>query len=314
MIDRCAMSYPDALKALASEIARLLPETVLVTDYPMAEHTTMRVGGCADLAVLPESTKSLCEAARLCSLYRIPFAVLGRGSNLICADAGYRGVILSTERLKTITLKSETTIYAECGVTLNALADSALEAGLTGAEFLYGIPGSVGGGLTMNAGAYGGQMSDLVECCELFDVARNLRVSVPVAGCRYGYRSSIFLSDRNLIALSCTIRLSRGDSGEIRDLMRSHLSSRREKQPLEYPSSGSFFKRCEGYFTAKLIDEAGLKGKTVGGAQISEKHAGFLINRGGATCADILTLEEQVRSELRRRYGVEIEREVELLG
>ena len=121
MIDRCAMSYPDALKALASEIARLLPEAVLVTDYPMAEHTTMRVGGCADLAVLPESTKSLCEAARLCSLYRIPFAVLGRGSNLICADAGYRGVILSTERLKTITLKSETTIYAECGVTLLSL-------------------------------------------------------------------------------------------------------------------------------------------------------------------------------------------------
>jgi UDP-N-acetylmuramate dehydrogenase len=288
------------------------PDCSVDKEHLLAAHTTMRVGGKAALAIFPKSAEQLCFVLSLCSEYGIRHAVLGHGSNVVCSDEGYNGIVIRTERMNSVSVEGDN-ICADCGASLNALARAARDAALTGAEFLYGIPGSVGGACYMNAGAYGGQISDICVSVTAYDEIANKVIEYSRDECGFGYRQSIFHNNDVLTVLSCRIKLEKGCTEAITARMEELILARKTKQPLEYPSAGSFFKRCEGRFTAQLIDESGLKGLSVGGAQISEKHAGFLINRDNATCADIMALSDKVRAIIKERYGLDIEREVEYL-
>lgn len=302
-----------AADTFKSEYLKLFPDAIFSEDYILSEHSTMRVGGKAAFTVFPASCEELIGAVRLCRALSLDHAVLGHCSNIVVADEGYNGVIIKTDNLSKIKVDGNV-IYAECGASLNSLSKSALNASLDGADFLYGIPGSVGGACYMNAGAYGGEMKDIVLSVTVYDAKRDKVLTLLNEECAFSYRNSIFHGNDDLTVLYCTVRLSDGEHDKISEKMNTHIAARKEKQPLEYPSCGSFFKRVEGFFTAKLIDDCGLKGVSVGGAQISEKHAGFLINRDNATASDIKALEQLVKNAVRERFGVEIEREVEYLG
>ncbi len=289
----------------------------ILYDEPMAAHTTMRVGGPADRMAVVQTEEELRETLIACTRQGIPCTVIGKGSNLLVADAGYRGtVILTAGSLNgTEVVREETDtvlIGAKSGVVLMALSVFAAEQGLSGLEFASGIPGTVGGAIRMNAGAYGGEMKDVTAEVTLLDRSGSVR-TVPAAEMDFSYRHSI-LMETGEIVLSARFRLRRGDRTEIRRTMDELLEKRRSKQPLEYPSAGSTWKRPEGYFAAKLIEEAGCKGLSVGDAQISEKHAGFLINKGHATAAQIRSLMREVERRVYESSGVRLTPEVELIG
>lgn len=276
-------------------------------DVPLSEFCTLRIGGGADYLLTPTTMEAAASLLRFLNEAGIRHLVLGKGSNLLFEDAGYRGVILHLGALREIAVDGDTLI-AQAGAALSAVAMAAAKAGLSGAEFLYGIPGSVGGGVYMNAGAYGGEIGGILARVLCADDAGNL-ITLTGAECEPGYRHSRFMREK-LTVLCAEFSLARGDGDAIRANMEELMRRRAEKQPLNYPSAGSTFKRYPGRFTAAMIDEAGLKGRTVGGAQVSEKHAGFLINRGGATCKDMKELIDIVRDEVERIHGVRIEREV----
>lgn len=282
-------------------------------ECPLSSLTTFKIGGPCAVAVFCKSISEIIYASECAREMGSRVKLIGRGSNLLCSDDGYDGVIVVTDGASDVRVDDDI-IECECGVSLTAAANEALDAGLEGAEFMYGIPGSIGGGVYMNAGAYGGQLSDVVIRVECLDMSTGkVFVLLPEELC-FSYRHSIFTVHPEYAVLSVMMRLKRGDKNAIHEKMRDLITRRREKQPLEYPSAGSTFKRCEGHFTAQLIDEAGLKGLTVGGAQVSEKHAGFVINRGGATCADVLGVIDKVKDEIYRLHGLKIECEVEYLG
>lgn len=303
----------ELIREFASVCRREIPSADVIEDYPLGEKTTMKAGGNAALCVLPKNRDALVSALRLLRRYPVRRAVLGHGSNLVVCDSGFSGVAVRTEEVREIRI-SGTEVKADAGVMLSALAGAVCEAGLSGLAFASGIPGTVGGACYMNAGAYGGEMAAVLESVTCFDMRDGSVRELPASDCGYAYRHSRFMEEKDLIVLSCSLRLACGDREEIAAEMKKNRDARKEKQPLEYPSAGSFFKRCEGHFTAQMIDEAGLKGFSVGDAQISEKHAGFLINRGHASAYDIYELSEIVRLTLKNRYGVEIHREVEFLG
>lgn len=294
-------------------LARLKAASANVkTEEPMKRHTTFQVGGAADYFVTPENSRELKAVLALCREEAIPFFILGNGSNLLVGDSGYRGVIVHIGRPMAELSIEGTTITAGAGVTLARLAQAAMEAGLTGLEFASGIPGTLGGALVMNAGAYGGEMAQVVKNASILTKTGEER-RLSLTELQFGYRTSAILREEYL-ALGAELNLQPGDKAEIKKTMEELAAKRREKQPLEYPSAGSTFKRPQGHFAAALIDQCGLKGRAVGGAQVSEKHAGFLINRGGATCADVLELADQVRQEVLRQTGVELELEIRVLG
>jgi len=302
-----------ALEKFVNEYLLAFPGGEILYNYRLSEHTTMRVGGEADIAVIPKNADMLCFAVKLCVDLGIKYTVIGRGSNIVCRDDGYRGVIIETGKLSAISVNGNE-IYADAGASLNALSKTALDNALSGVEFAFGIPGSVGGAAYMNAGAYGGQIADVLASCTVYDPLDDKKYVYNNSACAYSYRNSVFMHKDHLIILSCRFILETKNKEDISAVMNANIAARRSKQPLEYPSSGSFFKRCEGYFTAKLIDDAGLKGYSVGGAQVSEKHAGFIINKGSATAADIMELASHVQTVINEKFGVEIEREVEYLG
>lgn len=282
-------------------------------ECPMSSISTFKIGGPCAVCVFAASVGEIVfaiECAR--SMGHMP-KILGRGSNILCSDDGYDGVILVTDNADRIRVADDI-IECECGASLTACANEAYEAGLCGAEFMYGIPGSVGGAVYMNAGAYGGEMSDVIVRAECLDAKSGKLFVLSPEEMEFSYRHSVFMSHPEYVVLSVMLRLKQGDIDEIHEKMRDFITRRRDKQPLEYPSAGSVFKRCEGHFTAALIDEAGLKGLSVGGAQVSEKHAGFIINRGGATAADVLELIDKVKAEIYKRHGLSIECEVEYIG
>ncbi len=300
-------SYTDRLDAYAEGKIEYKAE------FPLSSLTTFKIGGPCAVAVF---CKSACEIVYACECARemnSTVKLIGRGSNLLCSDDGYDGVIVVTDGADRVKVTDDI-IECECGASLTSVANDALEAGLEGAEFMYGIPGSIGGGVYMNAGAYGGQMSDVVISVECLDKSTGRTFVLLPEELEFSYRHSIFTSHKEYAVLSVMIRLKHGDREAIHAKMRDLITRRRDKQPLEFPSAGSTFKRCEGHFTAQLIDEAGLKGMSVGGAQVSEKHAGFVINRGGASCADVLELIDRVKAEIYRIHGLNIECEVEYLG
>ena len=276
-------------------------------DEPMSAHTSFRIGGPARLyaCVRAELAPHLRELARAAGLKTL---VTGNGSNLLVADAGYDGLVLRLAD-EPPQLREDGVIYAPAGTGLARLAAFAAEHELSGLEFAAGIPGSVGGAVMMNAGAYGGQMSDVLTLTRYWDgEAREMRTEDG----GFGYRRSPFFGTDALV-LGAEIRLRRGERGEIEAKMAELAAQRREKQPLNLPSAGSAFKRPQGHFAGKLIEDCGLKGYAVGGAQVSEKHAGFVINRGGATCADVLRLLEHIEKTVYDRFGVRLEREIQVI-
>lgn len=285
-------------------------------DEPMADHTTFRVGGPADLMVIPENVEQLRQAIRLCRDASIPWYVIGNGSNLLVSDKGYRGVVIKICRNMDLIEKEEKggrlRVRAGAGVLLATLARSVCDDGWAGFEFATGIPGTLGGGITMNAGAYGGEMSQILSGVTVF-TAQGAIEEWPADRLELGYRKSR-IQKEEAIALEAVMEFEKGDIGQIRETVRSLAAERRKKQPLEYPSAGSTFKRPEGYFAGKLIQDAGLKGYRVGGAQVSEKHSGFVINADHATAADIYQLMRDVGAIVYKKFGVRLEPEVRLLG
>lgn len=295
------------------------PELELRRDEPMSRHTSFRIGGPVPLMALPRSEEEVQEilSAAVLEAGVTPF-FMGNGTNLLVADEGADlFVIKAFHGLDRLELAKEgewpgrRTVVAGSGVLLSQLANFAMEYGLTGLEFAHGIPGTVGGAVTMNAGAYGGEMVQVLESVTFLDEAGDI-CTLPASACGFGYRKSIF-SDRKCLILKARYHLEQGDPAVIKARMDELAAKRREKQPLEYPSAGSMFKRPPGHFAAALIDQCGLKGLTVGGAQVSEKHAGFVVNRGGATCADVLELVRQVKERVFQQTGVELEMEVKVL-
>ena len=294
------------------KIKQQLTTGTLLEQELMSRHTSFRIGGPADYFVEPASVDELAGVLSLARQEKVPFFIVGNGSNLLVSDEGFRGMIVHTGgSLRSISVEGDV-IYAQAGALLGAVAGAALEAGLTGMEFAAGIPGTLGGAGCMNAGAYGGEMKDILLDAEVL-TQDGERLVIPVEELDLSYRHSIIF-EKNYIVLAAHIRLSRGDKTQIRNRMNELAGARKEKQPLEYPSAGSTFKRPEGYFAGKLIQDAGLKGYTVGGAQVSEKHSGFVINRGGATAEEVRFLIRQVRSKVKQQFGVELEPEVRMLG
>ena len=281
---------------------------------PLCNHCTLGIGGNAKIAYFPESIGEFCDILKQLSDCGERYIVVGNGSNLLFDDNGFDGAVVFTRSMNGVeyTYKPDCVyITAECGKLLTGLS---LEAGkkhsLTGLEFAYGIPATVGGAVFMNAGAYGGQMSDAVVSTLAFDIEKRELVTIAGEEHSFAYRHSVFEENKNLIVLSATLCLHVGDAKKICEKMDANMQSRRDKQPLEYPSAGSTFKRPTGYFAAKLIDDCGLKGFTVGGAQISKKHAGFAINIGGATSKDMLSLMDSVKNTVLEKFGVTLEAEV----
>ncbi len=276
----------------------------------MSAHTSFKIGGAAEYFV---STTDIIQAAlilRYCTERQIPLLVVGNGSNLLVSDSGIDGVVLHIGASEIEV--SGTCMAVQAGASLTRACLTACERGLSGLEFAYGIPGTMGGGVYMNAGAYGGELSDVVRSATAL-TARGEIVELTAEQLELGYRHSA-LMDQPLTVWSVALELKVDDPALIRSRMEEHMAARKTKQPLEYPSGGSFFKRPEGHFAGALIEQCGLKGLTVGGAQVSEKHAGFVINRGGATCADVMELCRQVQEQVKAKFGVSLEREVQLVG
>ena len=279
----------------------------------MGSHTTFRVGGCADVFVTPGTLKEATEIVRLLLTEDEPFTVIGNGSNLIVTDAGYRGCVVCLGQGCDNIEVSGNTITVGAGAMLAKIAKTAYDNSLTGLEFASGIPGSVGGAIVMNAGAYGGEIKDVVKSVTLFDAATGETVNLSTDEMKFGYRRSI-VKDHPYVVLEAEFELTNGDREKIKETMDDLAARRRDKQPLEYPSAGSTFKRPEGYFAAKLIEDSGLKGESVGGAKVSEKHSGFVINTGGASATDVLRLINLIRKKVYEKSGVKLETEVVILG
>lgn len=278
---------------------------------PMRAHTTFKIGGEADIFIIPASPAALIYAVKKCNELEIPYFILGNGSNLLVSDGGIEGAVISLSGINGISSDGEK-ITCGAGAMLSSVCLKALSLSLTGLEFAYGIPGTAGGALYMNAGAYGGQTADVIESAECLTATGEIK-TLKKEDMRLGYRSSVF-KNGGLIIISLTLALKKGDKTEIKAEMDELLNRRKQKQPLEYPSAGSTFKRPEGYFAGALIEKNGLKGSAVGGAQVSEKHAGFVINRGGATAADVKALIEKIQKKVFENDGVMLEPEVIFTG
>ena len=281
---------------------------------PMSAATTFKVGGPADLLIDLPDANAVSAVVAVCHTENIPYLFIGNGSNLVVGDKGFRGAVLRLMEEEPV-LQPELgdgVLYAPAGMQLKQLCLFARDHGLTGLEFAYGIPGTVGGAVYMNAGAYDGEMANVVQLAHCITSDGEMGF-LPATELEMTYRHTA-LMDRDLIVVGATLRLQAGDKDAIWDKMKDFMNRRRDKQPLEYPSAGSFFKRPVGYFAGKLIQDAGLKGFTVGGAQVSEKHAGFVINRGGATAADLVELRDQVHDKVFAEFGVHLETEVRFVG
>ena len=279
---------------------------------PLAAHCTFRIGGPAEVFVCPESEAQLVRAVLLCREQGVRYYLLGNGSNILFSDQGFCGAVIDLSALRGPVVREGRTLRAGAGVRLSALCLEALRAGLTGLEFAYGIPGTVGGAVYMNAGAYGGEISDNILWAELMDETGAI-LKLEKEHLKLSYRHSVMM-EHPLVVLRAGFSFKKGDAAAISDRVTELSRLRREKQPLEYPSAGSTFKRPEGYFAGKLIQDCGLKGFRVGDAVVSEKHSGFVINAGQATAADVMALIRYVQQEVEEKFHVRIEPEVRLLG
>ena len=294
------------------KLNNVIAKDSILLDEPMSRHTTFRVGGPADFFVTPKAKEEVRDVIRICKEAGMPYYIIGNGSNLLVSDAGYRGVIVQIYKEMNEVKVEGDLVKAQAGALLSGIAAKALGAELSGFEFASGIPGTIGGACVMNAGAYGGEMKDVLESVtvltgegKIIELGRN--------ELELGYHTSV-IAKKGYIVLGAVLKLERGDGEKIKTYMDELKEKRVTKQPLEYPSAGSTFKRPEGYFAGKLIEDAGLRGFQVGGAQVSEKHCGFVINRDHATAADIMELMRQVQIRVKENSGVDLEPEVKRLG
>lgn len=297
---------------LIDELKTTIQTGQVLTDALLSEYTSFKIGGPAAVLVSPANEEEIGAALAIAKRHEVPVFVLGNGTNLLVSDQGYQGMILHIGKNYSSISVEGNVIRAQAGALLSRTARQAYLHGLTGMEFAAGIPGSLGGAVSMNAGAYGGEMKDILTEVTLMDRSGNI-FTLPAEEMDLSYRHSCVF-DRELIVLSATMVLREGDPAAIEARMNELAEARRSKQPLEYPSAGSTFKRPEGYFAGKLIQDAGLKGFAVGGAQVSEKHSGFVINTGGATAADVIQLIKEVQRRVYEDAGVVMEPEVRMLG
>jgi len=294
-------------------VSSLLPKGLVHANEPMSRHTSFKIGGPAEVYVTPENTCQLTEIWQACLHAGYPITVLGGGCNVLVADEGIKGVVIATSRMCHIETNAPY-ITAGSGTRLARLAETACKAGLSGLEFAHGIPGTVGGAVFMNAGAYGYNIQDVCESVEVLKLDGTIE-SYPRQELGFSYRTSRFQGENEIIT-GATFKLTPGNPEVIRAKINELNSRRREKQPLCYPSAGSTFKRPaqEGFYASKMIDECGLKGLSVGDAQVSEKHAGFIVNKGNATAADVLALMESVQEKVHKAYGIWLEPEVQIIN
>lgn len=295
-----------------SKLEGILEEGSIKTQEMMKNHTTFRIGGPADYYVTPKNETQLAAVIALCLETKMPYYLLGNGSNLLVSDEGYRGVIIAMSQAWNYCEIQGEQVVAGAGILLSRLAKRAEEASLTGFEFAAGIPGSLGGALVMNAGAYGSEMKDVLIRAKVMNPQGEV-LELSADEMELGYRTSC-VPKNAYVVLEGTFQLKTGEQETIQARMEELARKRKTKQPLEYPSAGSTFKRPEGYFAGKLIDDAGLRGFQVGGAQISEKHCGFVVNRGQATALDVLNLCKEVEQKVNEKFGVHIEMEIKTLG
>lgn len=299
------------MKQWLDSVTEAMPELVIRTEEPMSKHTTFRIGGAAEVFAAPDA-RELPQLLAMAKGADVPVTVIGNGSNLLVGDRGIAGLVIEIgERMSEVRIEG-TILVAGAGALLSKAAQTAAAAGLGDLEFAAGIPGSVGGAVVMNAGAYGGEMKDVLQSVKVLTEEGEL-LSLAAAELELGYRHSC-VPERKYIVVEATMELSAKPEEEIRACMAELRAKRVEKQPLEYPSAGSTFKRPEGYFAGKLIMDAGLRGYTVGGAQVSEKHCGFVINKGGATAADVRQLMQDVHDRVKEQFDVELEPEVKMIG
>lgn len=290
----------------------LLGEERVFTGEAMSRHTTFKIGGPADYFLMPDKDTDVGCIVKICKESAIPYFILGNGSNLLVGDGGYRGAVIQIYKNMSAVTVEGTEITVQAGALLSSVAAAAKNAALTGFEFAGGIPGTMGGAVVMNASAYGGEMKDVLTEVTVMDEEGEI-VTLPADKLELGYRTSI-IKTAGYIVLEAKLQLKEGNPEVIRETMKDLTIRRTTKQPLEYPSAGSTFKRPEGYFAGKLIMDSGLAGYQVGGAQVSEKHCGFVINAGGATARDVRTLMDNVRDIVYKKYGVTLEPEVKFLG
>ena len=290
----------------------LLGEERVFTGEAMSRHTTFKIGGPADYFLMPDKDTDVGRIVKICKESAIPYFILGNGSNLLVGDGGYRGAVIQIYKNMSAVTVEGTEITVQAGALLSSVAAAAKNAALTGFEFAGGIPGTMGGAVVMNAGAYGGEMKDVLTEVTVMDEEGEI-VTLPADKLELGYRTSI-IKTAGYIVLGAKLQLKEGNPEVIRETMKDLTIRRTTKQPLEYPSAGSTFKRPAGYFAGKLIMDSGLAGYQVGGAQVSEKHCGFVINAGGATARDVRTLMDNVRDIVYKKYGVTLEPEVKFLG
>ena len=297
---------------LLNELYRIVGEDNVKLDEPMSKHTTFRIGGPASYFVTPMDTEELSQVVVLCKAERVPFFLLGHGSNILVSDKGIGGVVIQLYKNYAKFSIEGNLVKAEAGIMLNKLGQEIRDAGLTGFEFAAGIPGTLGGAVMMNAGAYGVEMKDIVESVSLMDYDGNL-IKKSGEEMDFSYRHSI-VEDEELIVLGATLKLNPGNIEDITAKMQELALARKTKQPLEFPSAGSTFKRPEGYFAGKLIMDSGLAGYRVGDAEVSEKHCGFVINKGHASAKDVMTLIDDVRNTVYDKFKVELSPEVRFVG
>ena len=297
---------------IISKFEEVIGKDRVLTEEPMKKHTTFRLGGAADYFLCPAKAEQVAQLIHICREEKIPYFILGNGSNLLVSDGGYRGAVIQIfKNMNEIHVKG-TQVHVQAGALLSATAKKALEAELTGMEFASGIPGTIGGAAVMNAGAYGGEMKDIIKSVTVLTTEGEIRV-LDASELKFGYRTSV-IKEKGYIVLEAVIQLCPGDKEKIQNRMEELKVQRVTKQPLEYPSAGSTFKRPEGYFAGKLIQDCGLRGYRVGGAQVSEKHCGFVINTGDAAAADVLQLIRDVQEKVYQQFQVKLEPEVKFLG
>lgn len=286
-------------------------EEDITVDSPMSEHIYFRVGGPADILVTPVNEEQVVNTLKLCREYNVPYFILGNGSNILVKDGGISGVVIKFNKLNKITTEGNC-VTAQSGALLKDVSKAALENNLRGFEFACGIPGSIGGAVFMNAGAYDGEMAHVIKSARVIDENCNIK-NLTKEELELGYRSSIVMK-KGYVVIEATIELESGEYASIKDKIDDLTNRRESKQPLEYPSAGSTFKRPEGYFAGKLIQDSGLKGFSIGGAAVSEKHSGFVINKGGATAKDVLDVIAHVQKTVKENFYVELHTEVRIIG
>ena len=297
---------------MLEKLQKLLGEAKVLVQEPMASHTTFRIGGPADYFVMPETVEELAAVLKLCKEEQMPYFILGNGSNLLVGDKGFRGVVIQLYKNFDGIQIEGTKVTAKAGAMLIRVAKESGKAGLTGLEFASGIPGTIGGAMVMNAGAYGGEMKDVVTAVTVLTKEGDIKI-LTGDEMNFRYRGSV-VEDEGYIVLEAVMELKEGNLEEIQTRIDELSIQRKTKQPIEYPSAGSTFKRPEGYFAGKLIQDAELRGYRVGGAQVSEKHCGFVINAGGATAADVMQLMQDVSDKVNAQFGVTLEPEVKRVG